>query len=300
VPPARYQAPGRFTVAGTVAEGGDGGGDGGPTATATVRVTGDVRRGENLAAAAGPAHPVADASFSGAPDTLPAAMLDGVAGTGWSNAYRKEATVLLPAFDTARRSDWVSVRWPNPQRFGTVTASFTVGDGHRPPAAIAVTYRDGEDLVPVRGLSVGWAGAVATLSFEPVGTTEVRLALTAAAPGAAGGFLGIDRLAVTGDAVAYRAVAALTRLWVGDRPVPRFASSTMDYQVAVGDVGTPEIAADAADNGRLLIVPPPAVPGTGVVVVTAEDGLARRTYTVHLVTAPPARPAPPHLPAPPG
>ncbi|HEY2674829.1 MAG TPA: glycoside hydrolase family 2 TIM barrel-domain containing protein, partial [Rugosimonospora sp.] len=96
VPPARYAGPGQFTVTGTVA--------GGLAARATVRVTGDVLTGQNLAGSGSPAHPEADASYSGAPGTLPAAMLDGTVGSGgWSNAYSKDATALLPAFNTARR-----------------------------------------------------------------------------------------------------------------------------------------------------------------------------------------------------
>ncbi|MEU2780109.1 DUF4982 domain-containing protein, partial [Streptomyces sp. NPDC007162] len=58
-------------------------------------------------------YPHADASYSGRADTLPAAMLDGDATTGWSNAFAKSATALLPAFSGARTGDWVSVdfRW---------------------------------------------------------------------------------------------------------------------------------------------------------------------------------------------
>ena len=43
-----------------------------------------------------PNYPQADASYSGRPDTLPAAMLDGDPATGWSNAFSKAATALLP------------------------------------------------------------------------------------------------------------------------------------------------------------------------------------------------------------
>ncbi|GIH16925.1 glycoside hydrolase family 2 TIM barrel-domain containing protein [Rugosimonospora africana] len=272
VPPARYAVPGQFTVTGTVS--------GGLSARATVRVTGDVLAGANLASPGGPAHPEADASYSGAPNTLPAAMLDGTTGSGgWSNAYSKAATALLPAFNTARRSDWVSVSWPNAQRFGSVTANFVVDTRHTLPAAISVSYRRGADLVSVRGLSVAWTGTVATLTFDPVGTTEVRLELTSAAPDATNGFFQVTELAVIGDAVSYQSSAALVKLTVDGRPVSGFDPSTTSYTVTAGP-GTPQIGAQVADNGRLLVVPPPAVPGTGAVIVTAEDGLTQRTYTL--------------------
>jgi beta-galactosidase len=272
VPPSRYESPGQFTVTGTVS--------GGLSARATVRVTGDVRTGVNLAGPDSLAHPEADASYSGAPGTLPAAMLDGTAGSGgWSNAYRKAATALLPAFGTARRSDWVSVSWPNPQRFGSVTANFVVDAEHSLPASIAVSYRRGSDLVPVHGLAVAWSGTVAALTFDPVGTTEVRLELTTAYPDATNGFFQITELAVTGDAVTYQSSAALVDLTVDGRPVPGFDPSVTQYTVAAGP-GAPQIGARVADNGRLLVVPPPAVPGTGAVIVTAEDGVTERTYTL--------------------
>ncbi|MFI5066673.1 MAG: glycoside hydrolase family 2 TIM barrel-domain containing protein, partial [Streptosporangiales bacterium] len=44
-----------------------------------------------LASAAAPQAPVADASYSGSPATVPAAMLDGDPATGWSNYYDKAA-----------------------------------------------------------------------------------------------------------------------------------------------------------------------------------------------------------------
>ncbi|GAA5184741.1 hypothetical protein GCM10023322_26900 [Rugosimonospora acidiphila] len=277
VSPSQYASPGQFTVAGTAA--------GGLAARAIVRVTGDAVAGQNLAGPNSPAHPHADASYSGAVNTLPAAMVDGTVGSGgWSNAYSKAATALLPTFNTARPSDWVSVSWPNPQRFGTVTASFTVDSRHTLPGAVAVSYRSGNNLVPVDALSVTWAGTVATLTFAPVGTTELRVELTTAFPDATNGFFQITELSVIGEAVTYQTTAALIKLTVDGRPVPGFDPSTTAYTVQA-DGDTPVIGAEVADNARLLIVPPPAVPGTAAVIVTAEDGLTQRTYSIRLDAA---------------
>jgi len=71
--------------------------------------------------AASPATPMADASYSGAPDTLPAAMLDGDLTTGWSNYYNKSGTANLHAVSVSRASDWVSVSWPDRQEFSAIT-----------------------------------------------------------------------------------------------------------------------------------------------------------------------------------
>ena len=92
--PARVAQPGRFSVPGRVS------GIAVP-ARLPVTVTRHVTTGQNLALAAGPEQPTADASFSGgvfngdASDfgtstTVPAALLDGTTTSGgWSNRYEQ-------------------------------------------------------------------------------------------------------------------------------------------------------------------------------------------------------------------
>jgi beta-galactosidase len=277
VPPTNYAGAGQFTVTGTVA------GTALP-ARASIRVTASVTPAQNIAAAAGSLAPSADASYSGSPSTVPAAILDGGTVTGgWSNAFTKAATALLPSFSGGRIADWVSVSWPNPQRFGTVTGYFVVDARHALPAAIAVSRWTGTGYAPVSGLAVTWAGTVATTTFDPIGTTAVRVEMTSAYPGASNGGIQLAELTVTGDVVAYQSAAALTELTVNGRPVPGFDPGTTSYSVTVAP-GTPSIAARAVDNGRILVVPPGELPGTARVTVTAEDGLTQRTYELHLTT----------------
>ncbi len=144
IDPARYAAAGRFTVRGAVR-------GLSRRALASIHVTADVQRGVNIARADGPLRPSADASYSGAADTVPAGMLDGTTATGgWSNFYNKAATALLPAVSSAHASEWVSVRWPSPQTFGRMVAYFTTSASHALPSAIDVTYWDGSRWAPVR------------------------------------------------------------------------------------------------------------------------------------------------------
>ncbi|MCQ8187306.1 glycoside hydrolase family 2 TIM barrel-domain containing protein [Streptomyces rugosispiralis] len=167
------------------------------TATATVRATGGtsepVTRPTPFAPDPGPGaphHPLADASYSGAPTSPPSAMLDGDPATGWSNAFRKPATALLPAFDGARKADWVSVTWSGRRRLRRVEVSFTVDAGHTLPASIEVSAWNGHAYVPVRGASIAWATASDTptvITFDPVRTARLRLDLTSRHPGAADG-----------------------------------------------------------------------------------------------------------------
>ncbi len=141
--------------------------------------------------------PTADASYSGAPTTIPAMMLDGNLNTGWSNYYLKPATANLPAVSVSNASDWVSLSWSSPQRLSQVVATFTTGGALALPAAIAVTFWNGREFVPVRNLKIAWATASdqpTTLSFDPVSTSEIRLTMTSPSPGTATGFLKIAEL----------------------------------------------------------------------------------------------------------
>ncbi|MFC9931419.1 glycoside hydrolase family 2 TIM barrel-domain containing protein [Streptomyces sp. NPDC127190] len=146
-----------------------------------------------------PDHPCADASYSGRPDTLAAAMLDGDPATGWSNAFAKSATALLPAFTGARARDWVSVDFGRARTVDRVAVSFTVDTGHTLPAEVAVAVWDGQAYAPVTGARTDWATASdepTVITFDAVRGSRVRLTLTSAHPGEARGAVRISRLDV--------------------------------------------------------------------------------------------------------
>ncbi|MFJ9630641.1 glycoside hydrolase family 2 TIM barrel-domain containing protein [Streptomyces sp. NPDC101175] len=177
--------------------------DGLRTGTVTVRTTAarDVAEtpAPHFAAdhPAPPDYPAADASYSGRPDTLPAAVLDGDPATGWSNAFAKSATALLPAFSGARERDWVSVDWGRRRSFDRVEVSFTVDATHSLPAAVAVAVGDGDTWVPVEGAAVDWATASdspTVVTFDAVRGSRLRLTLTSSRPGVAQGAVRISRL----------------------------------------------------------------------------------------------------------
>jgi beta-galactosidase len=153
----------------------------------------------SAAAAPGGSGATADASYSGSPTTVPAAMLDGDPGTGWSNYYDKAKTANLLAVSVSNPADWVSVTWPSAQSFDSVQASFTISATLAQPASVTVSYWDGARFVPVRNLKITRATASdqpTTLSFDPVRSSRVRLDMTSAAPGTGAGFLQIVTLEV--------------------------------------------------------------------------------------------------------
>ncbi|MCX4402862.1 DUF4982 domain-containing protein [Streptomyces sp. NBC_01764] len=175
-------------------------------ATLTVRTTSARSKATTPPAAfrpdpgpGAPNEPRADASYSGRPDTLPAAMLDGDAATGWSNAFYKSATALLPAFSGARPEDWVSVTWSRSRAVDRVEVSFTVDATHALPASVEVAVWDGKRYVPVKGTAVDWAtasGAPTVITFDGARGSGLRLLMTSGHPGAVEGGLRISRLEV--------------------------------------------------------------------------------------------------------
>ncbi len=177
--------------------------DGLRTGTATVRATRSADRVETAPPAFAPEHPApvgyphADASYSGRPDSLPAAMLDGDPATGWSNGFFKQATALLPAFDGARTEDWVSVDHGRTRRFDRVDVSFTVDAGHSLPAAIEVAVWNGRGWRAVRDIAIDWAtasDAPTVITFRAVRGSRIRLTMTSRHPDEAKGAIRVSRL----------------------------------------------------------------------------------------------------------
>ncbi|MEU5754009.1 glycoside hydrolase family 2 TIM barrel-domain containing protein [Streptomyces sp. NPDC047829] len=143
------------------------------------------------------AHPHADASYSGRPDTLPGAMLDGDPATGWSNGFHKAATALLPAFEGARGEDWVSVDHGRRRTYDRLEVSFTVDGRHSLPATVEVAVWDGRVWHPVEGARTDWAAASdapTVITFGAVRGSRVRLTMTSRHPGEVAGAVRVSRL----------------------------------------------------------------------------------------------------------
>ncbi|WP_320773660.1 glycoside hydrolase family 2 TIM barrel-domain containing protein [Streptomyces sp. CRN 30] len=177
--------------------------DGLRTGTAAVRTERAASRATTPAPEFRPEHPApaglphADAGYSGRPDTLPAAVLDGDPATGWSNGFVKAATALLPAFSGARAEDWISVDHGRMRRFDRAEVSFTTDATHSLPAAITAEVWDGRAWRPVENARTDWATASDTptaLTFDPVRGSRLRLTLTSRYPGEPRGAIRISRL----------------------------------------------------------------------------------------------------------
>ena len=210
VRPREYLNAGKFTVAGTVA-------GTSLAAQAIIRVSAAFSPNQDIALSSSPLQPTADASFTGGvfPDggsdfatstTVPAAMLDGTTTSGgWSNRYSKAATNILPAVTNSHASDWVTVGWPNPQRFSKMLVFFTVDANDQQPSSIVVSYWNGVQWLPVSHQRVALAAASdapSTITFDPVGTTKIKLDMTSASPDdPTTGNLAISEIEIPGNVV---------------------------------------------------------------------------------------------------
>jgi beta-galactosidase len=126
-------------------------------------------------------------------------MLDGDPATGWSNAFSKAATALLPAVDGARAEDWVAVDFGRTRTFDRVEVSFTLGATHSLPASAEVEVWDGRAYLPVKGAAVEWAtasDAPTVVTFDAARGSRLRLTLTSAHPGEARGGIRVSKLEV--------------------------------------------------------------------------------------------------------
>jgi beta-galactosidase len=172
------------------------------SATVTLLATGQGSRTHRSPGTApvGEVAPAVDASFSGAPDTVPAAMVDGDASTGWSNFYDKSATATLAAVSVSRPTDWVSMAWSAGRPVSDMAVSFTTSATLALPATIDVEWWDGKAFRPATNVRITFATASdqpTTVTFTAVRTDRVRLTMTSPTPGTAKGFLRISELAVS-------------------------------------------------------------------------------------------------------
>ncbi|GKX67626.1 glycosyl hydrolase 53 family protein [Inconstantimicrobium mannanitabidum] len=79
--------------------------------------------------------------------------------------------------------------------------------------------------------------------------------------------------------------ATLSNLKIGGQTVSNFNPDTTTYNVKLpsGTTSAPEVLATVKDTGKAKVIVTPALnlPGTTKIVVTAEDGITTKTYTVN-------------------
>ncbi|TPV33394.1 T9SS type A sorting domain-containing protein [Paucihalobacter ruber] len=112
----------------------------------------------------------------------------------------------------------------------------------------------------------------------------------------------IDDVALELNVVDPATNADLSDLQIDNNTIPGFSPTTIDYTFGVGSgAPIPQVTAAVTSNANAeaLITQATTVPGDATVVVTAEDGVTTKTYTVSFIVEGPstAAPTPPARPA---
>ena len=213
---------------------------------------------------------------------------------------------------------------------GAVTATVTVTTAaaqqpHGEGGSITVSTRNGTATSPLDFSSVSSVHAITASDFSPVDTdagmryravyttvietlddaiTEGEEAFTVSMSKAGADMITLNAPSEVTVIVSESADASLTALYLtGVNLTPAFAPGTQAYTASVGsDISSTTVSAVTADAGAVAVVwvggtadPDGTVElqeGTNVitVVVTAEDGVTTRTYTVSVVRDPPPPP----------
>lgn len=151
---------------------------------------------EEGSAAAGLA--LATASFTGSVSNYPNNMLDGNADTTWTNAYERGESVLLPANNASRKSDYVEFYWNEAKVMNQISLSFENNRYCAVPENLIVEYWNGIDWQQVNGQTMTQEGedAPVTLQFGAVYTDRIRVYMENGTPFTSKGNIEISEASV--------------------------------------------------------------------------------------------------------
>jgi len=138
----------------------------------------------------------ATASFTGSTNNYPEKMVDGKAGTSWTNAYNRGASVLLPANSASRRSEYVEFSWKEAQVMNQIALNFTGAISTAVPSVLEVQYWNGVTWAKVsRQVTVPGENTV-TMQFMPVYAAKLRVYMENATPYTENGNIDISEASV--------------------------------------------------------------------------------------------------------
>lgn len=220
----------------------------------------------------------ATASFTGSTGNYPANMVDGNAGTSWTNAYSRGASVLLPANSASRRSEYVEFSWQEAQVMNQIALTFTGARGTEIPAVLEAEYWDGADWAKVRSQVTITRDDTVVMQFVPVYAEKVRVYMENATPYSSTGNMAVSEASVKLSTEEFGMQAVLTD---GEAVVGQTAS--VNVQLTNLPEGRPvkemkfSLAYDEAVFENVQAVLADGVEGT---LTSAEaDGKAVYTYT---------------------
>lgn len=166
----------------------------GCTLKASATVTEDAQAQTDVELATGKAE--ATASFTGSTKNYPSCMVDGDAGTSWTNAYSRGASVLLPANSASRRSEYVEFSWKGSQVMNQITLDFTGARGTAVPSVLEAQYWNGIAWAKVSDQVTVISGDTVTMQFKPVYAEKLRVYMENGTPYSTTGNMAVSEVSV--------------------------------------------------------------------------------------------------------
>ncbi|RIX52393.1 DUF4982 domain-containing protein [Paenibacillus nanensis] len=246
-------------------------------AKASIRVTDQVQRTNIMLRQDGSLFPKLEATFTGAGDQL-SHINDGLKSytdlpknrwTNWTTSPRDGGDAITVDFGKTYGVDNLNLYIFTDH--GTVV-----------PSAVTVQYWDGSTWVPVSNQTnpVPYTTERNEIRFDKVMTDKLKFHLKASQ---AGKFSALTEVEVYADTLAVGSTARLGGISVNGEPLANFDAGKHEYSLTLPyGSGLPEVEAVGAEGAAVTVIPAFSIPGSAVIYVVSEDGLAEAEYVIHL------------------
>ncbi|MEN8077753.1 Ig-like domain-containing protein [Clostridioides difficile] len=178
--------------------------------------------------------------------------------------------------------DYVGIEFNRKYTINKIGPSLYSDHGVAIPSQIIVEYFNGTDWVQVANQSKTTGFTVEgteEITFDAVNTTKIRALLKEDT--AQNKAVGLTEFEVYSNVMVSGGTALLNDIKVNGATVEGFAENTTEYSVVI-PYGSeiPEVSATAKDNASVFVVPALTTNGVAKVLVTAEDGITKKVYSI--------------------
>lgn len=189
--------------------------------------------------------------------------------------------------DSPDTNEWVQVTLDGTYTVGEINLNFFTDATYSVPSQLIIQYWDGLDWVNVQNQSktsgfvanqiVGQKPGDNVITFTPVATDRIRIVMDQTGDNK----MGIIEFQIFSNLLIPESVAQLKGIQINGIDLGGFSPDILEYTVDLGsDTTLPKVTAQAEGLGTYYIVQAIDLDSSAIIVVTAEDGKAERTYTI--------------------
>lgn len=178
--------------------------------------------------------------------------------------------------------DYVGIEFDREYTISRIGLSLYSDHGVAIPSEIIVEYFNGAEWVQVSNQSKTTGFTVEgteEITFDAVTTTKVRASLKEDT--AQNKAVGLTEFEVYSNVMVSEGTALLNDIKVNGTTIEGFAENTTEYSMTL-PYGSeiPVVSATAKDNASIFVVPALTTNGVSKVLVTAEDGITKKVYSI--------------------